>query len=101
MAMTLRKAIKTYTALSLIVPENGVDLLGGSEPVLQSFNMQHQVQDQWCWAATAASVSLFYNRTSTWTQCLVAAQIMGTTCCVALAPCNKPWYLNDALSVTN
>lgn len=101
MPVTLKQAIKKHKVLSFIVHEENVNLLGGASPVLLSFDMQHQVQGQWCWAATAASVSIFYDAESTWTQCLIAQQIMGTTCCITPSPCNKPWFLNEALSVTN
>ncbi|MEX2552467.1 MAG: hypothetical protein WD627_05655 [Actinomycetota bacterium] len=35
------------------------------------FDMQLQTQSNWCWAATAASVSLYYWPWSGWTQCKV------------------------------
>lgn len=68
-----------------------------------AFNMQAQTQTQWCWAATATSVSHFYSFLSPWTQCKVASQAMGTTCCVTPvpSPCNQPWYLNLALDITD
>lgn len=37
------------------------------------FSMQHQQQSNWCWAATATSVALFYQPASGWTQCQVAS----------------------------
>lgn len=65
-----------------------------------NFNMQAQQQTNWCWAAVATSVALFYNPSSTWTQCtLVNAELGETTCCSngGSAACNKPWYLDKAL----
>lgn len=98
----LKQAIKQYAAISFVVHQNGINLLGGAPPVLLFFNMQPQVQNQWCWAATSASVSIFYNLSSTWTQCLVASGALGvSTCCKIPSPCNKPWYLDRALTVTN
>lgn len=77
------------------------DLVGGSSPpIVLDFNMQKQVEDFWCWAATATSVSVFYNSASPWTQCLVAEASLGGNCCMAPEPCNKPWYLNKALEKT-
>ena len=46
------------------------------------FTMQVQTQSNWCWAATATSVSLFYTSSSTWTQCTVAnGELNLTDCC--------------------
>ncbi len=98
----LKMAIKQYAAMSFIIHQNGNNLSGGAPPVLLMFNMQLQVENQWCWAATSASVSIFYNSGSTWTQCLVACSVLRiSTCCAMPTPCNKPWYLDQALSVTN
>jgi hypothetical protein len=76
----------------------------GSESV--NFVMQSQLQDNWCWAATAASISLFYDSASAWTQCLLANRILprplGEDCCVdgAVSACDVPWYLDRALGAT-
>jgi hypothetical protein len=62
--------------------------------------VQHQQQTQWCWAAVAVSISLYYNPASGWTQCdLVNAELGQTTCCVngGSTACNRPWYLDRAL----
>lgn len=99
MSRALQYAIKKYNVISLIAG-NHLTPLGGSAPVVLPFTMQAQVQTQWCWAATSVSVSFFYNSTSKWTQCLVANQIIGSNCCHNAAPCNKPWYLDQALAVT-
>ncbi|TMJ18770.1 MAG: hypothetical protein E6G92_02705 [Alphaproteobacteria bacterium] len=67
------------------------------------FNMQHQTQSNWCWAATSTSTSLFYRPASTWTQCRVANSALAlTTCCGSPVPgaCNVAWYLDRALQVT-
>jgi Papain-like cysteine protease AvrRpt2 len=68
-----------------------------------NFNMEAQTQSQWCWAATAKSVSHFYSGLSPWTQCKIASQELGETCCVSPVPgpCNKPWYLDKAFTRTN
>jgi hypothetical protein len=66
------------------------------------FSMQHQQQTNWCWAATATSVALFYKPGSGWTQCGVANQELGRNdCCGAGASgaCNVPGYLDQALSI--
>jgi hypothetical protein len=68
-----------------------------------AFTMQHQQQTQWCWAAVSTSVSLYYDTSSTWTQCTVVnAELNQTTCCQngATAACNQPWYLDRALQRT-
>jgi cation transport regulator ChaB len=67
------------------------------------FNMQAQTQSNWCWAATATSVSRYYSFFSPWTQCKVASDELGLTCCTTPVPgaCNVPWYLDKALTRTN
>lgn len=71
---------------------------GGANPL--AFTMQRQSQSEWCWAATASSVSAFYNPASTWSECLVASSCLTQPCCTAPAPCNIPYYLNTALTYT-
>jgi hypothetical protein len=64
---------------------------------------QHQSQNEWCWAASTASITLFYNPASTWTQCSLANRAFGqTTCCTdgGTAACNQPWYPDQALTIT-
>ena len=67
------------------------------------FNMQLQTQSNWCWAATANSVSHYFWRWSTWSQCKIAnAELGHTDCCHSPVPsdCNVPWYLDRALTRT-
>ncbi len=68
-----------------------------------SFAMQHQQQTQWCWAAVAANVSAFFDSNTSWTQCtIVNAELDRSDCCShgSSANCNRPWYLDRALSRT-
>jgi hypothetical protein len=68
-----------------------------------NFVMQHQVQDEWCWAAVSVSVALFYSSGSPWTQCsLVCDELADPTCCVdgSTPSCNQPWTLDTALTMT-
>lgn len=68
-----------------------------------NFEMQRQTQSNWCWAATAASVSRFYDPASTWTQCRIAnGQTGRTDCCGsgASGACNIYGFLDDALTRT-
>lgn len=67
------------------------------------FTMQAQTQSNWCWAATAVSVSRYFWRWSTWTQCRVAnAELALNGCCGSPvpSPCNVPWYLDRSLTRT-
>ncbi len=69
-----------------------------------AFDMQAQTQSNWCWAATATSVSHFYWLWSTWSQCGVAnAELGHGDCCHASVPshCNVAWYLDRSLTRTN
>jgi hypothetical protein len=72
---------------------------------LLPFGMFTQQQENWCWAAVALSVTRFYNTTSTWTsQCQIASSGLGFVCCPPgnhSDDCDIPWFLDQALSVTN
>jgi hypothetical protein len=66
-----------------------------------NFAMQHQQQDQWCWAATSVSVAAFYEPNTRWTQCAIVNAEKGlSTCCEdgTSAACNQPNVLDGPLS---
>ena len=76
--------------------------------VILPFTMQVQQQTEWCWAATAASVSAYYNAAPVLTQCQVASECLGgLECCITPLPPPPPPYwegncsfaLDAALSV--
>jgi hypothetical protein len=52
-----------------------------------NLQMQYQLMTNWCWIAVATSISLFYNSSSSWTQCsLLTAQLQANnglrgSCC--------------------
>ena len=63
------------------------------------FAVQHQLQDQWCWAAVSTSIAVHYGSTK-WTQCSVVDKELGqSSCCVdgSTSVCDQPWYLDRAL----
>jgi len=66
------------------------------------FSMQPQQQSNWCWAATATSMALFYDPASSWTQCSVADGVTGySDCCTTTGAgghCNVPMALEEALT---
>ena len=64
---------------------------GGAHQILP-FTMQDQQQTEWCWAATAASVSAFYKDDPVWTQCKVASECLGMECCITPLPPPPPPY---------
>jgi hypothetical protein len=82
------------------------------EPSIITLNFIAEVQKQsnWCWAAVATSVGLFYG-TGAWTQCTVAtAQVNSLQspggnydCCVTpdSSTCNQYGYLDSALQYVN
>ncbi len=78
-----------------------ITLAGGAPQIQLSFDMQPQIQSLWCWAATSVSVSIFYDNMSEWTQCLVAEEAFSSGCCQSPMPCDKLWYLHEALTITN
>jgi len=65
-----------------------------------AFTMQSQQEDEWCWAANAASAAAYYG-SNRWSQCLLANnQFSQTTCCSLGSSdvCNRPWRLDLALA---
>ncbi|MFT3877512.1 MAG: papain-like cysteine protease family protein [Propioniciclava sp.] len=69
-----------------------------------SFTMQAQLASNWCWAATASSVSRFFWSWSTWAQCTIAnAELGRNDACNSPIPsgANVPWYLDRSLARTN
>lgn len=66
-----------------------------------NFTMQHQLQTEWCWAATSVSVSAYYDPQTGWTQCtMVNAEKELTICCEngSSTECNQPNVLDAPLS---
>lgn len=57
--------VSTESALGLL------STTAKQRPML-SLDMQQQCHSNWCWAAVAASISAFYDKSSTFTQCLIA-----------------------------
>ncbi len=65
------------------------------------FVIQKQAALNLCWAAVASSVSKFYDKNSSYTQCKLANYAFNTTdCCNNLNSCDRPWFLDKALSYT-
>jgi len=68
-----------------------------------SFVMQHQEQTLWCWAATTASVSSFFDPNSPWSsQCnVVNAHLGRTDCCKnsSNSNCNRRSNLQTPLKI--
>jgi hypothetical protein len=78
--------------------------LAAPPPVVLGFNMTSQhPQLNWCWAATARSVSHYYNNGSHWTKCLVAQTAFPHLICPCTnpLPCDQVWYLERALAITS
>ncbi len=64
------------------------------------FKMQHQEQDEWCWAANAVSAARYLGSKAL-SQCgLVNDELGRKSCCShgRSEECNRPYYLDDALS---
>lgn len=69
------------------------------------FVIDHQMQDQWCWAAVALSICRFFKDQRWQQQCDVVNEIFGpirgdTDCCTdgASSTCNMPWALDIVLN---
>jgi hypothetical protein len=80
--------------------------LGGSlaSAARLKFNMKHQKETNWCWAAVSSSVSTYFGSASKWTQCRIADVAWKRTdsCGTGSSgPCNHPWLLDKALGIVN
>jgi hypothetical protein len=69
------------------------------------FSIEHQKQDQWCWAAVALGICHFYDDETWQQQCDLVndtfAPIRGSTdCCQngSTLPCNMSWTLSVVLN---
>ena len=63
------------------------------------FKMQHQEQDEWCWAANAVSAARYLGRKAL-SQCALVNDELGRKSCCSHGgsdDCNQPYYLEDAL----
>ena len=66
-----------------------------------AFRMQHQQHTNWCWAAVATSVAVFYNPKTKWTQCGVVNRKLGMRSCCGKhgRKCNKIGHLQESLKL--
>jgi hypothetical protein len=72
--------------------------------IWSGFPMQHQLYNEWCWAATTTSMDHYYNPDSTLTQCHVVNQQKGRSDCCSnggSSDCNQPGHTGDALDAIN
>jgi hypothetical protein len=63
------------------------------------FEIETQLQDQWCWAAVSASISGYYSPEDKWSQCKIASYVLAGNCCDDPGSFNKAAYLQEALRV--
>jgi hypothetical protein len=56
-----------------------------------------QEMDLWCWAAVASGIALCLKPASGWSQCLVASDVCGASCCPRSEACNHTAELTTAL----
>jgi Papain-like cysteine protease AvrRpt2 len=64
------------------------------------FKMQHQEQDEWCWAANAVSAARYLGGKAL-SQCALVNDELGRKSCCSdggSEDCNQPYYLEDALT---
>ena len=63
------------------------------------FELEQQLEDQWCWAAVTLAVERYFSPASTLSQCQIAEAVLPgvNQCCNNRAGCNRPQKLQDAL----
>ena len=60
--------------------------------------MQHQIEDNWCWAAVSVSIDQYFDPASGITQCQMAQKVLGRNdCCGNPDACDERAKLQDAL----
>lgn len=64
-----------------------------------ALTIQKQKQDNWCWAAVAASTDAFYRGAAAQTQCQIASGELGgnPNCCTKPDDCDRTSFLERAL----
>ena len=77
-------------------------------PSAASFSIEHQLHDQWCWAAVSLGICQFYGDPQWQQQCdlvnNIFAPIRGNSdCCTGEdgLPCNMSWSLSSVLDTAN
>jgi hypothetical protein len=63
-----------------------------------AFPLEKQKMSMWCWAAVAVAVDRYFSPNSSWSQCKLAAKVLGKAdCCTNPQACNSAAKLQDAL----
>jgi hypothetical protein len=88
---------RTRRRLSLTQPQASAADLPGTGVTLP-FNMETQLQSEWCWSAVAVSVARFYQPSSTITQCDLAQLELNNDCCADPSACNQQNTLETSLN---
>lgn len=87
-----RLSIRKYAVEVQKAPENPLDTV----------KIQRQCDDEWCWAAVAVTVALYYDSTRDIDQCWLASTAKGQTCCSSAGlpvACQSPHDTADAIAV--
>ena len=84
------------------IPADALDDFGAalvSQRVLDTLQIPHQDQDQWCWCAITAGICAFRDHTFKMRQCEVAAVVLGLDACAnpASEDVNKMMPLDEVL----
>jgi len=72
--------------------------------ILDKLVVNHQEHPQWCWAAVASAIALFYDQASNQIQCRVAELMFPQCDCCKNGGsdcCNQRSHLEDALAKVN
>jgi hypothetical protein len=65
------------------------------------FPIQTQLEEEWCWAAVAASVDNYFNPISSVPQCRIATNVLNKDACGDPEECNLSETLQKALKVVD
>jgi hypothetical protein len=67
-----------------------------------SFDMEHQEEGNWCWAAVSASVDRYFDPAKALAQCAIASKVLAVKdCCYDKDAHNEGAALEDALGAVN
>ncbi len=104
--MSLPSFLGPFTPLSQLLPpaspvgREPVPPSGRADSNQLSFLMQTQKYGNWCWAANASSVSIYFDKSSQWSQCAVAKCFLDNCCETTPDPCNVVYELDAPLRQT-
>jgi hypothetical protein len=77
------------------------DIGTGASTGYGSFEMEHQEEGNWCWAAVSATVDRYFDPAKALAQCAIASKVLEKNCCYDKDANNEGATLEDALGAVS